>query len=165
MDDMLWRALRGRSNPEAVLDFLHRNCLPELDELEHLTDEQPDMGAQFARDLVAQATELMELRQTQPDRYQEIMAARQLEQQAHELSKKYRQAEAGGDREQIEKDLLEVLQKAFSARLTQRRRRVEALQKELEQQQADLKKREASRARIIQRRFEELTGEGDKLEW
>jgi hypothetical protein len=165
VDGVLRGALRGRRDAGALLDFLHETCRPELGELEQLVRERPEAAGDVARRLVAQAGEMLELRRHQPDRFQEMMAARRLETQARELAERYRRAEPGREREQVGKELLEVLDKAFAARLAQRQHQVAALQKELEQQQTALKEREKNRERIIRRYFDELTGEGEKLAW
>jgi hypothetical protein len=162
--DMLHRALRGQRNAEAILDFLRGAFRPELGELENIARERPDAAGEFARHLVAQGTELLELKRNQPELFAGAMAVRELEQHAHELAERYQRAETE-DRKAVGKELMAVLDKAFALRLAQQKQRLEAMRKDIEKQEEVLREREKNQARIVQRRYEQLTGEGDKFAW
>jgi hypothetical protein len=157
-------ALRGRPRAEAILDFLKTEYRPELEQLSRLGEQRSPEAPEFAGHLVNQAAEMLELRQYRPELFEEQMESRRLDRRSQELAEAYRRA-TGEERERLGVELKKVLETAFAARLRLQSKQLEAMREELQQQERRLEAREQSRERIVERRFQQLTGQGDDLEW
>jgi len=87
-----------------------------------------------------------------------------MEREARELAHNARKAEAD-DRSEIESKLTDLLGQIFDMKLEQRQERMETMSKELEKLNAMISERTAARSEIIQRRFDQLLGKDDVMEW
>jgi len=87
-----------------------------------------------------------------------------LEREARELARSARNAEEE-DRSEIESDLNDLLGQIFDMKLEQKKERVDKMSKELEKLHSMISERSASRDDIIQRRFDQLLGRRDVMDW
>jgi hypothetical protein len=88
----------------------------------------------------------------------------QIESRIQQLALQYRNAEPG-KKEGFNQTLNQVLSELFDARHKAQSSRVEALKMEVQQTQELLDKRLQNKAKIIERRLKELTGQQDELSW
>jgi hypothetical protein len=98
------------------------------------------------------------------ERIEEHVEIARMEHEARRLAREARNA-SGAERSRLQQDLRESLDEIFDLKLDQRRLRVERLTEELEKQRNLLGQRSSARQEIIQRRINELMGEGDALDW
>ena len=90
----------------------------------------------------------------------------QLEQDVLRLAAEFRRMAADApDRESTVKKITEITQQQFQLRHDARQLEIERLQKQLEDLQDKLRKREEKRDQIVQQRVEQLTDQKDELRW
>lgn len=86
-----------------------------------------------------------------------------MDRRAEELARQYKEA-TPEKRLQIKKDLSKLLSQLFDKKEAVRKEEITRLQKQLEDLQGSLGKRQAAREKIIERRLDQLLGE-DELDW
>lgn len=86
------------------------------------------------------------------------------ERQSRDLARQLRDA-TGAERDRLEGELRETLERTFDLKQQARREHAERMQDEAAEVQQELADREAARREIIERRQRELLGEHDTLEW
>jgi len=109
--------------------------------------------------------ELTETREYLPEAYEKLKQSKRMEIEAENMAERYRKSSDDKERSDIQKEIRKILKENFS--LSQDIRRVEAAQieKELNEINAVIKKREESRDIIIDRRLHELLHGEDPFEW
>jgi hypothetical protein len=109
--------------------------------------------------------ELTEVREYLPEAYEKLKQSKRLEIEAETLSERHRISRDDKERGEIEKEMKKILKDSFD--LSQDVRRLEALEleKELNEINAVIKKREENRDIIIDRRLQELLHGEDPFEW
>ncbi len=118
--------------------------------------------------------QLMRLRRENPKEFQrqisQIIRKRQRgrmspkELKCFELSRKYLKAKDPKTKAKIMKQLRAAVEAAFDARIADRLRRLERMEKELQRIRAQIEERKANRSKICQARIEELTRD-PKYRW
>lgn len=98
------------------------------------------------------------------DAWQSQREVAEMERQSRDLARQVRSAE-GAERERLEQELRAHLDELFSTKLELRRERVERLAERLERERAELDQRRSRRSEIVERRYRELLGERDELDW
>ncbi len=90
----------------------------------------------------------------------------QLEQEVLQLASEFRRLAADSpEREAAIKKITEITQQQFELRHNARLREIEKLQKQLQDLQGKLQRREEKRDQIVQQRVEQLTDQKDDLRW
>jgi hypothetical protein len=90
----------------------------------------------------------------------------QLEQEVLQLASEFRRLAADSpEREAAIKKITEITQQQFQLRHDTRQREIEKLQKQLQDLQGKLQRREEKRDQIVQQRVEQLTDQKDELRW
>jgi len=149
-----------------VMQFIHEHCRGLWRELEEVMRTRPGSAEahRLADEAVEQATELLELRERNPELFEQRLRLGQLERHADELAEQARRA--GPDRaKQLERELQQVLGEAFGLKQAQLKAEIAALEEELGHLRQALQKREAGREAIISRHARELMGVEDELAW
>ncbi len=83
---------------------------------------------------------------------------------SRDLARRLRTAE-GAERDRLERELRETLERTFDLKQQARRERAERMQEEASELRRELSEREAARRDIIERRRQKLLGERDAMEW
>lgn len=93
------------------------------------------------------------------------------ERQSRMLARQLRRAE-GAERDRLARELRETLERTFDLKQQARREQIEAMQEDADRLRRDLAEleeelsaRDAARDEIIERRQQDLLGEGDELDW
>jgi len=117
---------------------------------------------------------LMRLRREKPEEFQRQIAQliRQRgrchlspqEQKSLELSRKYMQTKSAEEKNKIMAELRKAVEAAFDARIADRLRRVERMEKELRRIRRQIEERKANRDKICEARIQELTRD-PKYRW
>ncbi len=109
--------------------------------------------------------ELADVREYLPEAYEKLKQAKRLEIEAEVLAERYRETPDKKEREKVHKAIEEVLKQNFT--LSQEIKQLEAgqIQKELDEINETIKKREENREIIIGRRLHELLHGVDPYEW
>lgn len=147
----LWMMHRDGSDADTVVVDVDRIARV----VERAVDRVPRDFERWFEDLdVAPLGDIMEERG-------EIM---RMEAEARELARRARSAE-GAERERLEDELRAHLDDLFSQKLNLERERLDRMQQRVERGQRELEERSARRGEIVERRYRELLGDRDVLEW
>ena len=152
---------------ERFLERLKDENPDKYEELMRLKEENPDLFreklkeiGEFIKNRRGKRREKMD-----PETRERMKEIGELEKQSMELAKQYRDAETDEEKQSIAEDLKPLLVRVFDLKLLKQQKDVGRLEKKLGEFKAHLKKREGSRDKIIQNRFDELTGKTTHLKW
>ncbi|WOO41120.1 hypothetical protein [Rubellicoccus peritrichatus] len=124
--------------------------------------ENPYDAYEILQHLMEVREEYLDLKQWQPDVAKIFLDYSRSEVLSHLLSMKI---EEGDDSEGTRKKLRQEIEKAFDLKLSLQKAELNNLEDEVEELRTLLKRREDARDKIIERRFNELTGQDEHLEW
>ena len=122
-------------------------------------------GRDMLRGIAAQAREMRELKQRDPERFKQQQQIAEMERRSVELGQKIRRATEDEAKKQAATELKEILSKLFDLRQQEREKSLQQLEREVKEVREALEKRKAKRDEMIQRRFDQLTGRAEMLEW
>lgn len=122
-------------------------------------------GRDMLRGIAMQAREMNELKRRDPERFRQQQQMAEMERQTVELGQKIRRATDEDIKKAAGTELKEVLTKLFDLRQQERERSLQQLEREVKEVRAALEKRKAKRDEMIQRRFDQLTGKTELMEW
>jgi hypothetical protein len=154
-------------NPEErmALEFLEQNLPREYREfIEALTDhpgERPNMLAE----LLERYQHAMDLRREHPEAFEREIELRQLEGEAWAIGERLQHTGSEEEQAALEKELRQILNRIFDMRQEQRRTQIEHMRKELEELEESVKKLDDNRDKAIQKKFNEMTGREDELDF
>ena len=164
----------AQDDPEAFRERI-RELMPELHQRQGPDDRQeggmpgrhgPGMMGQMGQGQGMGPQGHQQGRQGRDRFSPENQQTRKLEQQTRELAQQYRQAE-GQEKQELEDKLRDSLVKTFEAKARIQNEQVERLAEQLQKLRDRLESRQDKRKAIIQKRFEQLTGQedDDELAW
>ncbi|MFA6562068.1 MAG: hypothetical protein WCV00_09210 [Verrucomicrobiia bacterium] len=122
-------------------------------------------GRDMMRGIAAQAREMRELKQRDPERFKQQQQMAEMERRSVELGQKIRRATDEDAKKSATTELKETLSKLFDLRQQEREKSLQQLEREVKELRESLEKRKAKRDEMIQRRFDQLTGRAEMLEW
>jgi hypothetical protein len=128
-----------------------------------LYDSKANPRAYLVR-LTGEAARLLRIRVQDPRLYRDLLQQKRLQREATAQARLVVRSQ-GLNRSERKEKLNEVLAAEFDIRQRLMAREVASLEAELANLKALLQKRKANRDGIIERRSDELTGEGENLEW
>ncbi len=153
---------------EKLLERLKDKDPEKYEDLMRLKEETPDLFREKLREYIGEFIKNRREKgreEMDPETRERMKEIGGLEKQSMELAKQYRGAETDEEKQSIAEDLKPVLVRVFDMKLLNQQKIVERLEKKLEEFKEHLKKREGSRSKIIQSRFDELTGKTTHLKW
>jgi len=122
-------------------------------------------GRDMLRGIAAQAREMRELKQRDPERFRMQQQMAELERRSVEMGQKVRRAPDEEAKKQATAELKEMLTKLFELRQQEREKSLQQLEREVKEVREALEKRKARRDEMIQHRFDQLTGRAEVMEW
>jgi hypothetical protein len=149
-------------DPGELLEFLRARNPDALAEVRELARQRRPEAREILRDLVAEGAHLLRLGRENPELFMREMRERDLNEQAERLGHELRR---DGTDTEAETELRRVLKEAFDIRQERMRAQIEELAAELRRLQELEQKREENRDEVIDRRFKQLSGQLDYLEW
>ncbi len=168
---------------DAPMDFevaLRREIGPQMEALKEFGEPLKDRieqarrlflerrfeeGRDMLRGISAQLREMRELKQRDPERFRQQQEMSEMERRSAELGQKIRRATDAEVKKQVTTELKELLSKLFDLRQQEREKSLQQLEREVKEVREALEKRKAKRDEMIQRRFDQLTGRAEMLEW
>ena len=127
---------------------------------------------ELARDAFAhlqrQAAELHrleELKERDPERFEQKKKEQSLEYRSFQLAEKFRESKDEKEKAKIKNDLSVILGELFDLREKDREEEIKHLNKKLEHLKSVLAERKKKKKEIVERRLQELIGERDVLIW
>lgn len=148
---------------EKAVVWMKENEPTRLERLNEIRQSHPEEYERAMMQVAMEVRDLLTMKQNDPKRYERRMAQRKLDYRATELAEKIRGA--GPDQEMAaeRKELKDVLGKLFDLREEDREQELKRLEEELSRLRETMAKRKESKDKIVERRMDELLGEG--LEW
>ncbi len=166
---MIKKAMRGldvdEEGRQAVAEMMEQHLGPRLAELEELKRNNPDRAWREAERIVAEALEMTDTKKGNPALFGKKTEFLKLERQSLELAAAAGVAE-GDAKEKLKKSLQSVLEKAFTAKQELMKLEVQSMEGDLAHLKELMKKREAKKQAIIDRRMRQLIDDRDQdLQW
>jgi hypothetical protein len=160
-------ALRREIGPNAEAFKEFAEPLKErVEQAKHLFQERRfEEGRDLLRGIGAQVREMRELKQRDPERFRLQHQMAELERRSVEMGQKVRRADDEEAKKHATAELKEMLTKLFDLRQQEREKSLQQLEREVKEVREALEKRKAKRDEMIQRRFDQLTGRTEAMEW
>ena len=149
-----------------VMTFVEE-YLPQLvEELRELKREATEAFEHEVNEVSRQIREFREVREHAPEVAQAMIQSHRLEERAGQLAERIAQEPEGDEREALTNQLRGHLGDIFELRMREPEFQVQQLDKELEALRAQIATRRQNRAKIIEKRLDELLMDADdELEW
>jgi hypothetical protein len=155
----------GPEERRAAMRVVKDHLRPQLAELEEVARHEPREAWREAEHLAGEALELVHIKRENPELYDKTVAFLTLETRSLELAQAATIAK-GEARQKLRRSLAQVLEKAFTAKQQMLQMEIQAMDADLQQLRELVKKREARRKAIIDRRMRELVDDrDDDLDW
>ncbi|MCX6910691.1 MAG: hypothetical protein NTY01_21985 [Verrucomicrobia bacterium] len=122
-------------------------------------------GRDMLHGIAAQAREMRELKQRDPERFRMQQQMAEMERRSVELGQRVRRAPDDEAKKSATTELKELLNKLFESRQQEREKSLQQLEREVKEVREALEKRKARRDEMIQHRFDQLTGRTEVMEW
>ena len=160
-------ALRREMGPNAEeLKQLGPMVQQQIEQAQRLFQERRfEEGRATLHAIAAQAREMRELRQRDPERFRQQQQMAEMERHSVELGQKIRRAADDETKKSATAELKELLSKLFDLRQDEREKSLQQLEREVKAVREALEKRKAKRDEMIQHRFDQLTGRAELMEW
>jgi len=154
-----------RLSARQVLEFLEENGLDHIKrEFNELREDGREEFEEFVEDLSGHIQEIRWLKKKHPEVAEALLKAEKLEAKSHDLAEAIEDTEDKGERKALQKELRSVLSEIFDARMVEGKYELKALESEVAELRDQIKDREANKARIIEARVLEMTGD-EHLDW
>ena len=139
---------------------------PELyNELTRIKQDIPERYEMMLRQIAQRQRDLENLKQRDPEAYQDALEIQKLEVKERSLTRQYREAQSNEERTKIEQELMLILSELFDLSLTRRQQEVKRLEEEIKRVKQEIQKRKDNKDAIIQKHFDEITGKDDGMRW
>ena len=148
-----------------ILEYLRQNFPETVDRLEKLKITNPGLYKNQLVKLYKEITYVERIKNNDPERYQEILKEKKLNEKSLDLAKKYKETDDEQEKLKIKKDLEELLYQLFDYRQKNREFEIQRLEKKLAELKAANIKRNENKKIIIEKRLKQLIGEKDYLNW
>lgn len=160
-------ALRHEMGPQMEeLKQLGPMVQQQIEQAQRLFQERRfEEGRAVLRAIAAQAREMRELRQRDPERFKQQQQMAEMERRSVELGQKVRRATEDEAKKAATAELKELLNKLFDLRQEEREKNLQQLEREVKEVREALEKRKAKRDEMIQHRLDQLTGRAELMEW
>lgn len=162
---MIYQKKMTPEQEEEILDRIKKENPEEAKELMMLKKEEP---FEFRKILIQRQHELErldELKERDPERYEQKVKQNSLERRGRQLAEKYRDSTDEKIKANIKKELSSVLNQLFDLREKDREMEIKHLTEKLNQLKSVLAERKKKKQEIVERRLQEMLGEIDVLLW
>ena len=168
-----WRERIERRHDEYI-EWLKKNFPEEAKKLTRLHEKDPEDPEAYIQKVMASRDkfeEIMEAQERNPELAEVLKEELELKRDRAKLLEKIREAK-GKQRKKLVQKLEEVVNTRFDLIVRKKQlryehllRRLERLQKEVKQREAEVENLKSKKAQIIQERLEELTSKAEKIDW
>jgi len=148
-----------------IFEYLRQNFPETVDRLEKLKITNPAMYKNQLVKIYKEITYVERIKNNDPERYQEILKEKKLNEKSLDLARKYKETDDEQEKLKIKKDLEELLYQLFNYRQKNREFEIKRLEKKLAELKAANIKRNENKKLIIEKRLKQLIGEKDYLNW
>lgn len=88
-----------------------------------------------------------------------------LDYKSRQLGREIRECKDETKRNKLSSELKEMLEQVFNNRIAERQREIDNIEKELKELKGLIERRTKNKDRIIRKRYDDLTGQNEDLEW
>ncbi len=148
-----------------VFQFLKKTDPGRIRLLEMLRHKEPFEYREAIRDILSEMNEMDHLRKDNPKLFEKFVIRRKLEVQSHRLADEIHRSRDKTRKAKLEEELRAVLQKLFPLRCLELETQINELSEELAKAKKLLEIKRKNKDKVIERRFRELTGVEDALDW
>jgi hypothetical protein len=154
-------------NPEAALalEFLQQNLPGEYREFIEALAKQPAERSNLLQELLGRYQHAMELQRENPATFERELELRRLEGEAWATGQQIQDTKSEEEKQALENELFQMLNRIFDARQGERRKQIEEMRSELEELEQSVKRLDENREKAIEKKFREMTGEEDELDF
>ena len=159
---------------DEYIKWLEKNFPAEAKKLAKLREKDPENPEAYIKHVMesrAKFGEIMETEERNPELAKVLKEEIELKSRRHQLLEKIRTAQ-GKKRDNLMQQLEEIVNRRFDLIVRKKQlryehllRRLERLQKEVKEREAEVEKLKNKKARLIKERLEELTGKVEKIDW
>jgi hypothetical protein len=144
------------------LDFYRR----EMGRFEEDTRRMPpEARREEARRLAQELRDLIRVRDEDPDALPRVLEIREIERNSWKMGERIQETDRDEEKTKLSEELHKALDRLFDYRQEERRREIERLRAELEKLEKTVKSLDERRDEAIEKRFREMTGQGEELDW
>lgn len=154
--------------PDQEQEILEQIKKENPDEVKELMQIKKDRPIEYRKILIQRQYEferLDELKERDPERYEQKRKEQSLEYRSFQLAEKFRESKDEKEKSKIKNDLSVVLSDLFDLREKDREEEIKHLNEKLENLKSVLAERKKKKKEIVDRRLQELIGERDVLIW
>ena len=150
---------------EEVLKYIQQAYPDRAERLIRWKDLRPEAYKNALSRAFREMRFMEELKERNPERYARVSEEKLLESQSRELAQKYRQSDDDAEKEQLRKEMEDLLYKLFDYRQANRQDEIDRLEKRLAELKEATQERLENKTEIVERRLRELLGEQKGFEW
>jgi len=148
-----------------VLEYINENDPETYQELCELKEKHPHMYRNILCKKMRIVKQLNRMKEKDPEQYEILKAADELETAARKLTQDYKNATEEKEKKQVKTELTTALNKLFDLKQQKGAQNIEKLEEKLTKLKSHLEKRSAQKTAIVERRLNELIGKAEGLEW
>ncbi|THB80841.1 MAG: hypothetical protein D3926_05095 [Desulfobacteraceae bacterium] len=151
---------------DQVLDWLKTRVPQAHTELMELKKDSPDEFTEQIHDIGGQIEYIESLRETNPQMADQLIAVENMEYKSWEVAQSIEESKNEAKRNELVKELKQILGKIFDIRQKERSLEIKTLQEEIRKLQSMVEKRSTLKEAIIEKRIREMTHTFDEtMEW
>jgi hypothetical protein len=150
---------------QELIAFLEEFDPERAARLKELLQDNPEGACRIAVPTYRQMQELLELKEEDPEAFQDLMKRRRLERKVWELVEKYKRTRKEQKKKEIKDELRTVLSELFDLREKDRERQIEELEEELKRLKDLLARRRKKKELIVENHLKDLLGENEDMKW
>jgi hypothetical protein len=144
------------------LDFYQR----EMGRFEEDTRRmEPEARREEAGRLAQELRDLIRIRDENPDALPRVLEMRELERNSWKMGERIQQTDNDEEKTKLTDELHKTLDQLFDYRQEERRGEMERLRAELEKLEKSIETLDERREEAIEKKFLEMTGQGEELDW
>jgi hypothetical protein len=149
----------------SILEHVKSEYPAELENLQKIKEKNPE---KYQRKLIKFWQEIrreLRLKNDDPQLYKQVRRMHELDHRCDSLAEEYRKTKDKSRHSEIRVELKTKLGELFVIREAEREAKISELEQEIKQLKEMAAQRQQKKDEIIQKRLDEMLGEGDKLEW
>lgn len=148
-----------------TLEYLQKEFPEEAKRFENLKVMRPEVYHAALSKYYARLKIMQSIKQTDPERYEELVKERELDARSRDLARQYRASSDDTERKKISAELEQLLYQIFEYRQLNRKAEIERIEKKLEELKKENALRLENKDEMVKRQLAKLLGKQSELEW
>ena len=148
-----------------AIEYIRKVYPDRLENLLAIKERRPLLYRTFLSRGYREMRHLEELKEKDPERYDQRMQEKSLDEEARELARQYRESDDESEMARLRDELKALLDKIFDYRQQNRQFEIEKLEKRLAELRETNQKRLDNKNEIVQRRLDQMLARQREWEW